>query len=87
MTPSDEVRQENRVKTLLSQEANMRPGLEQKHRARKAENSTGVNTEKSLVSCFCTASLGLGIHQDGLPCQLWGMTEKLGCSCRFLLCI
>lgn len=46
MTPSAEIRQENRIKTLLSQEAIRKLGLEKMHRAMKAENSAEVKAEK-----------------------------------------
>lgn len=46
LTPSAEIKQENRAKTFLSKEANRELVLEKVHRAVRADNSTGVISEK-----------------------------------------
>ena len=78
MTPSAETRQENRVKTFLSQEANMKLGLEKMHRAMKAENSAGVKAEKIRGQLFCY-SLSELKYPSGWPAMsFWGHDKEIG---------
>lgn len=54
LTPRAEIKQENRAKAFLSQEANMKLLLKKVHRAVRAENSTGVISEiKSYFGIIC----------------------------------
>lgn len=83
LTPRAEIRQENRAKTFLSQETNMKLFLEKVHKAVRFENSTGVISEiKSYFGIIC---LGLNTLYSGLPCSLgarrgiWGVAADSYC--------
>lgn len=59
LTPSAEIKQENRAKTFVSKEANRELVSEKVHRAMRADNSTEVISEK-------TKSQLLWYHFSGL---------------------